>query len=379
MFDLLHRLRGLPAPAGDSMLTVHLEQALASPGCPLCGLTAAAELRYFESLWYEYVNDRGVNEEVLASRGYCTEHTRAVFAGQLGTQSPSGVARLFARFLRQLLRHSENEAALLDWLQPKAVCPVCVARGQTDSTYLPEFARLAPHHTPASEATGVLCMPHLEALAPHVDAPVLDAQQQATTVRIARDEIATTAHRLALVAGRAPLGHLPPDPTCPVCQAAALALRATLEVSTLCRPHAWALHDADRRDIATAIGAVATADACPACQATTAAVEETVGALTDGAELCIGHLRAALQVHRPVGPTAIGALEALCAALERFRDSFDYRYTGTRSAEELASWENVLARFGGQSVGASVAQALPFTAPVERNEGEWWRRLGGGP
>lgn len=378
MLDFLNRLLGQPGPARDSMLTVHLEHALAEVGCPLCRLTATTELRYFEGLWYENVNDPGVNEELLASRAFCTEHTRAIFAGQPEHQSPSGVAILFARFVRDLMRHAGSDAALLGWLRPTAPCPVCLARGYTESAYLDEFIRVAPQRPPTSDGTGVLCLPHLRALAPYVDAPTLAVQEEATTTGIARYEEAAASGRLALVVGRAPLGRLPPTPTCPACQAATGAARSTREVTALCRLHAWALHDSGRRDVAATVREVVSEDSCPACRAAAAAVAETLATLGEGTGLCLGHLRAALRDRRPVRASGVAALEELVGALRRFADSFDYRYTGTRSEEEIASWANVLARFGGESVGASVARALPFTGEADRGDGEWWRRPGTG-
>ncbi len=45
-----------------------------APGCPLCNIEAICIRRYFESLLHESVNDLGIREELIRSRGYCQLH-----------------------------------------------------------------------------------------------------------------------------------------------------------------------------------------------------------------------------------------------------------------------------------------------------------------
>src|SRR5690348_16070224 len=116
MLDFLQRFFGVGSQ-GDSIATVYLEEALRQAGCPICRLIAKAERHYFEAFFYENVNDPGVNDELRASRGFCTEHTRTVFALDSGNQSPSGVASFFVRFMDDLLRHAGSDTRLLGWLR----------------------------------------------------------------------------------------------------------------------------------------------------------------------------------------------------------------------------------------------------------------------
>lgn len=368
MFDFWRRLLDQPAGERDTMLTVHLEQAASTGGCPLCNLTATAELRYFEGLWYENVNDPGVSNSIMASRGFCTEHTRAMLAGRPEVLSPSGVAILFGRLLRRLQNAATTDRSLLKWLHPHAPCPVCVARARTDRAYLPEYARTVGHLPGTATGPVRLCRPHLQAFAPYTDMATLTSQMRLTTTFVTHKGTSAARERLGLAVGRAPLKQLPSEPVCPACQAAAHAARAARDTSTLCRLHAWDLYDDAAYDGLTTERDAVPMAGCHACRAASAAVKPALMALENGAGLCLGHLRAALGYRLPLRDGAVTAIAALAGELKRFAESFDYRHPGTPTAGEVASWRNVLARFGGESVESSVAVSLPFTPAEPENE-----------
>lgn len=361
MRDFLERFFG--ATTGrDSLVTVHLEEALAQPGCPLCRLVGKTELHYFEAFFYENVNDPGVHRELLASRGFCHEHTWTIPAASVTNQSPTGVAIVYERFLTDLRRNAASDAQLQRWLDPDAPCPVCRVRGDTTRSYLTEYARLAAERPPGgADGAGVLCQPHLGALAAHTAPAVQAAVAEATAGLLADPDALGERGRLALIAGRQPARSAAPSARCPVCAVAAEAAQGVQEVTALCRHHAWELYEAGRREVASAMREVVPEAACPACQAAAAATAGALARLTDGGPLCLHHLRLALDRGRPVRPSAVVALARLGADLAAFRDSADFYFTGTIDAEERISWLTALACFGGEAVGAAVARALPFT------------------
>lgn len=358
--DLVRQAFGA-RPQGDSFLTVHLEEAFARPGCPLCRLAAEATRRGLEALLYEYVNDPGTHEQLLASRGYCTEHTWAVPVAEAAIHSPSGVAIVYERLLAEALRHADRPGRLARWLEPEAACPACATAESTAEAYLAELGRvLGRRPSRLDRRPAALCRPHLRASAGEVDERARRALAGQTAQALGA---AGGADRLALLVGHHPLGKLPTDQPCPACRAAATAVAAIPDLAALCRRHAWALHDGGRREVADQLErVVAEGDACPACRVAVAAAGDAVAALDDedAARLCLGHLRLALQGGWPVLAPVTEALTQLDADLRRFAASFDYRFTGALSEAERRSWVAVLERFGGQAVGAAAARPLPF-------------------
>jgi hypothetical protein len=361
LFRLVFRWR----PHGDSLLTAHLAEACEQPGCPICRLVAGAILRSLESLLYECVNDAGTARRLRASRGFCTEHTWAVPVAAAAVHSATGVATIYERLLADLLYHAATEAGLARWLQPAAACPVCLTVDATTSAYQAELARLLAGRGFGPALDGlpfVLCRPHLRAIAPAVDPAA------AATLTAATDAALATARprdRIALHAAYCPVGPLPAHTGCPVCRAANDASVATEGVAALCRRHAWDLFDLGRDDVAAALRDCVPAEACPACRAGAAAVAAAIDEIEDERLLCLGHLRLAVGRGWLARGATFTALLRLDEDLSRFRDSADYRFTGTLNEAERRSWITVLARFGGESVGASLARE-PAQLPRER-------------
>ncbi|HET8626464.1 MAG TPA: hypothetical protein VFL91_03545 [Thermomicrobiales bacterium] len=360
MRALLQRLFG-PRAHRDSFLTAHLLEALDRPGCPLCALVDAAILRNLQSVLYERVNHQGTHLALLASRGYCAEHTWAVPLAAAAAHSPTGVATLFERLLTDLLRTASGDERLLRWLQPAAACPLCVVAWETADAYLAEYARLLARRPELRHAPAVPCLPHLAALARYADAGAWESQRERARTALA---LAGPAERVARRAGGRPPGAAPTSATCPACRAANRAALLTADTAALCRQHAWLLFDWGREvDLTRAGAAAATGEAagrgCPACRAGAAAAAATLDALDGAPLLCLGHLRLACEQGWLVRDAVVPALARLGADLRRFRDSADYRFTGVLTAAERASWVTVLARFGGESPGASLARPLP--------------------
>lgn len=363
MLDRLRQFFG-SRPHGDSILTAHLMEALEYPGCPICRLVTTGILRGLTGLLYECVNDAQMHRELLASRGFCTEHTWSLPVAEASVHSPTGVATIYERLLADLLRHADSEARLADWLCPETACPVCVSSVATADAYLAELARLLVQSPRLDGQSVVLCLPHLRASACYTGANAQAWLGRATEAALGR----RSRGQFALRVGHRPAGAFLHIGACLVCQAANEASDTVPDVTALCRQHAWTLLARGRREVVETVCAAVPEDQCVACQAAAEAVEVAIDQLDDAAMLCLGHLRLAGQRGWQVRKTVLGALERLDADLLRFRDSADYSFTGTLSAAEQRSWLTVLARFGGEAVGASVARQYPFAQHQESEE-----------
>jgi hypothetical protein len=355
MLDLLHRFFATHG-AGDSLVTARLEEALARPGCPVCRLVTRAEFHYFATLFYEHVTNPFIYRRLLASRGCCTEHTWLIAAAPTVDQSPTGVAILFEYLLLDLLRHATSEAALARWLTPQAPCQACEIAASVEEVYLGEYARLAAEGAVVS----TLCWPHARALlAEEASGPDVTLSWVRTPRHTSRSA-PPGRPRLALAVGRRPGGSTPPALACPLCLAATRAGLSVPTAAPLCRPHAWALYDAGRHELAALIREPVPPEECAACQAAEAAASAASAGLVDGGALCLRHLRLTVG-QRSVRASAIDALVQLFKDLGQLRESADYQFTDILNAAQRRSWLTVLARFGGEAIGMSLAEAPAST------------------
>jgi hypothetical protein len=121
----------------DDLIFLEVRDALAHTGCPICRLACQASQRHLGGFLYEYVNDPGTRQELLASRGFCQHHAWALtpFRDALGVaivyrhllqdligELQRNVERLGARSGR---RQRGPGAGLPAMLGQKMKCPVC--------------------------------------------------------------------------------------------------------------------------------------------------------------------------------------------------------------------------------------------------------------
>jgi hypothetical protein len=164
-----------------------LREAMQTPGCAVCRLAVKAVTRYAAGIVYEAANDSEVQDDVLKAWGWCNLH-----AWQLTNQTGAAfdVAILYRSTLRtflRILKSCEREApaddqngpiawlraavgsgeagegpALVEALAPRAQCPACRLRAQTEKAYI---ETLLEHIGDAEisapfERGGGLCLPH---------------------------------------------------------------------------------------------------------------------------------------------------------------------------------------------------------------------------
>jgi hypothetical protein len=157
--------------------------ALGEDGCPLCRLRREAVHRYLDSLLYESVNDVGLRQTLLRSRGFCAEHAWALvrLGDSLGTaiiyqdqvaeaiRDVQQAARAVSALRRRGLwradgpRDGTPAAVLRGRRTPAAPCPACQVADEATARYLSSLvAHLDdPEVRRAIERSAFLCLPHL--------------------------------------------------------------------------------------------------------------------------------------------------------------------------------------------------------------------------
>lgn len=351
MLDRFQHLLGL-GDADTAGLPLRLDDALGLPGCPVCRIAAEGAARRLMVLLYDRGDDPAARREVLASRGFCTEHTWTLPLVARAVQDDTLVLTTGERLLAELLRHAGDAATLGRWLRPEAPCPACLAGTAAVAVGLAALARRFPGWP--ADPTGwpdTLCLAHLAALARVVGA---DEQAVLTAARLALVAGGRMHARITWLAGAPPDGAPPLRATCPVCRAVNRAVDATPDVTILCRAHAWSLFARGRHDVAGTLRDCVAVEDCPACRVAARAAEAAVARLADGEDLCLGHLRLALARGRPVYEAAFASLVRLGRDLRHFREDPAYRVSGLIDKGVGSAWWRALARCGGESVGVAV-------------------------
>jgi len=317
--ELFRRLtRQAPRPALDRWLAVRLREAFAIPGCPLCRLLEEKERRLLPALLWEQVNDPATATRLAASRGFCWEHAWALVPAGAAVHSHLGVALLLERLLRDAYRTCPDQAALHDWLRPRAPCPVCQWLAEAEQTLLLGAAELL-RHDPLLLRTqpGLPCRPHAAALFPLLPAALRrtwEARCAAACATWAPDD------QLAHAFGRRPW-----------------ALPAFSQLPVHC-PDCSAAPSGDGR-LWQWLGTV-----------------ERVVAQPAPAEQCLGHACQTVP-----GERWRSDLRQLLDDLAAFIAAHDYRFRGTLTPAQRTSWLRAIARLVGTvpAAGAHERRAPP--------------------
>ncbi|MCX2728118.1 hypothetical protein OO015_11515 [Thermomicrobium sp. 4228-Ro] len=302
--ERFRRLTGQASrPALDRYLAATLREAFAVPGCPLCRLLEEKERRLLPALLWEHVNDPITAEQLAVSRGFCWEHTWALVPAGAAVHSHLGVAILLERILRDVFRSCPDRAALDRWLRPRAACLVCAWLASAEDGLLATAAELTRQH-PAllRDAPALLCQQHATALGGLLpDFPWSTWQARVGRERHARSRLEALANEV----GRRPW-YLPRPALLPALCPSCLAERPG-------RGRLWAwLHvfwQSPSPDIPL--------------------------------EPCLGH--AATADH----PDWRHQLAALLDDLAVFVAAHDYRFHGTLTAAQRASWLRAVVRLVG--------------------------------
>ncbi len=88
-----------------ALTLVRLIELLGQPGCPICRRRHDAAFEAVDMLLWEHVNDPAVRMQIIASRGFCNEHTRLLAATELSHSGTTlGINIIYEHLGRELSR-----------------------------------------------------------------------------------------------------------------------------------------------------------------------------------------------------------------------------------------------------------------------------------
>ncbi len=152
---------------------VHLADAFALPGCPLCRERARTEIAYLESILSESVNDIPFRRTLDAGRGFCSTHARAVLVADRGRSGTLGAAILLRATLVARLRDLEAAHEAGGWTRARRSgdaarppdCPACRRTAESGAALVEGLVRMAEDAAWAEAvSTAPFCLDHLVAL-----------------------------------------------------------------------------------------------------------------------------------------------------------------------------------------------------------------------
>ncbi len=140
--------------------------ALARQGCPICLLRDEVVQRYLDSLLYERVNDVGLRQRLLGSRGFCPEHAWAL----VRSGDSLATAILYKDQIAKALQDVQRAARPVRAGRPRGLggvpdtpCPACEISDEAQARYVSMLVRHLhdPEMRAAAERSVFLCLPHL--------------------------------------------------------------------------------------------------------------------------------------------------------------------------------------------------------------------------
>jgi Family of unknown function (DUF6062) len=160
----------LPA---TTIADVHLADAFAGPGCPLCAEVARADAQWLESILSESVNDVPFRQAFDASRGFCGRHAREALDADRRRDGSLGASILLRATLVARLREIEAAHAAggrtrsrraEEAARPPA-CPGCGREASTGAWLASAVVRLAADPSWSGVVGGApICLDHVVAL-----------------------------------------------------------------------------------------------------------------------------------------------------------------------------------------------------------------------
>jgi uncharacterized protein DUF6062 len=170
--------RSRPRPHGRDMAYHRLLEALGEAGCPVCSLRHAAVHRYLEGILYESVNDVGLRQTLIRSRGFCREHawelvglgdslaTAIIYRDQVvqaieTVQHASGRSDGKRDFGSRTAAAGGPAAFIRRRRTAEAPCPACHVADEATARYLSALVQHVadPEVRAAIERSSFLCLP----------------------------------------------------------------------------------------------------------------------------------------------------------------------------------------------------------------------------
>jgi hypothetical protein len=148
----------------------NLLDALPQPGCAVCRLGHAVEVKYIEDVLYSKTTAIETRAEWRDARGLCLYHARQL--DQIG--HALGVSLFYQDILltvkellekpsRRPFSRLRGKRALVEALSPQNDCPACAYRDSLEAVYLEVWLDhlLDPGFHEAVQSAAPLCLPHL--------------------------------------------------------------------------------------------------------------------------------------------------------------------------------------------------------------------------
>ncbi len=134
-----------------------LEKALAEEGCPICRLTDAAVVSFYEAFLYEKVNDRGLRSQFNADDGVCNRHLYAL----LDRHDGLAIAVMYRPLLERIV---EAVASRAEIPTNAGKCLFCGVEREAEERYLAELSTFLTDEDlrTSFEGSEGLCAPHYE-------------------------------------------------------------------------------------------------------------------------------------------------------------------------------------------------------------------------
>lgn len=165
--------REMPPLPVRSGADIHLADAFALDGCPLCRERRRTEAAYLESILSESVNDIPFRQALDGARGFCARHSRAVLDADRARSGSLGASILLRATLVARLPEIEAAAGARGWSRSRRVadarrppaCPACERVASADARSVATVVRLSVDDAWAeAAATAPFCLAHLLAL-----------------------------------------------------------------------------------------------------------------------------------------------------------------------------------------------------------------------
>ncbi len=157
-----------------------LQEIIANPGCPICGLVQRTLYTYLDTLLWESSTDENLQAMMVASLGFCGRHSRQLltFGGQrlaaavveraallatmrrlpelaAAAEPPPARLRLKRAFSRA--REGPPRPHLTDYVEP---CPACMREATEEVRGINELVKHLDEFSVALFDAGGLCLPH---------------------------------------------------------------------------------------------------------------------------------------------------------------------------------------------------------------------------
>jgi len=129
-------------------LFYEMKETLGMDGCPICGMTRKAVDSFIEGMLYDKINDHGLRDALVKSKGFCSDHSWQIRRAG----NPLAHTLIYAHFLEEMLtvgsylqKKDDPPKApstanamrpVLKKLKPEAACPLCIYRDDAEERYL---------------------------------------------------------------------------------------------------------------------------------------------------------------------------------------------------------------------------------------------------